>query len=148
MKANEESMLMIITKDYQILRHNHIYYINNLQKALCPNCNSPLKVHDSRKRHLIIDSGDTLIFRLRRLKCPHCHTLHLELPDIMQPHKHYSLEVITHTLDQTSNNCPADDSTIYRWRYGGSESSRRTSKQVCPILPTDYTAYKAHTPAP
>lgn len=107
---------MIIATDYQILCHRKIYYVNNHQKTLCPNCNAPLKVRDSRKRNLIIDNGNILVFSLRRLKCSQCHSVHLELPDIMQPHKHYSADVIAHALDHTRNDCPADDSTIYRWK--------------------------------
>lgn len=115
---------MIIATDYKILCHNKIYYVYNHQEPLCPTCNIPLNVRDSRKRNMITDSGESLPFRLRRLRCPKCHSVHIELPDIMEPHKHYSLDVITQTVNGTRNDCPADDSTIYRWKSSNNRNTR------------------------
>jgi len=42
--------------------------------------------------------------------------MHLEIPDFIAPHKHYSAEVIQQALSQNQSFCPADDSTIRRWR--------------------------------
>jgi len=40
----------------------------------------------------------------------------VELPDFIQPHKHYSSTTVEAELDGTGNDCPADDSTIRLWR--------------------------------
>lgn len=37
------------------------------------------------------------------------------MPDFLIPRKHYVAEVIEAQLDSTSDDCPADDSTIQRW---------------------------------
>lgn len=53
---------------------------------------------------------------LRRLRCSHCGRLHLEIPDVMQPQKHYAAEVIRKVEAGELGSCPADDSTIRRWK--------------------------------
>lgn len=40
----------------------------------------------------------------------------MELPDCMQPYKHYSVSIIEAELDESGTHCPADESTIHLWR--------------------------------
>ena len=54
-------------------------------------------------------------FRIRRLVCTSCRRIHSELPDIIQPFKHYAAKVIQNALDENTDMCPAEDSTIRRW---------------------------------
>ena len=61
---------------------------------------------------LTISAVDTFV--LRRYKCTVCGRVHLELPDIMVPHKHYSRSAIIDTING-ERNCSAEQSTIYRW---------------------------------
>lgn len=72
-------------------------------------------MRDSKKRHIILAGGEVRTFQLRRLKCRNCGTLHLELPDIFLPYKHYSREVINKAVGGVLPDCPAENSTIYRW---------------------------------
>lgn len=65
---------------------------------------------------MINQDGSADWYRLRRLKCKDCGKLHTELPDFMIPFKHYGADVIEAELDETRNDCPADDSTISRWK--------------------------------
>jgi hypothetical protein len=55
---------------------------------------------------------------LRRLRCEDCKELHTELPDIIQPYKHYDSAAIQSVLDgsEDSDTCVADNSTIHRWK--------------------------------
>lgn len=53
--------------------------------------------------------------RIRRLVCSSCGRIHSELPDIVQPFKHYAAEVIQQALEGKQDLCPAEDSTIHRW---------------------------------
>lgn len=75
-----------------------------------------LTVRDSKNRHALKDDGTKHIYRLRRLKCSACNTLHTELPDFMLPFKHYETSVIEETLEDSNDHCPADNSTMNRWR--------------------------------
>jgi len=67
-------------------------------------------------------TGDQQVFLLRRLKCRSCHKLHIELPDIIQPFKHYLVAVIEKCLDGADADCPADDSTIRLWHSQWSQN--------------------------
>ena len=93
-----------------------IYRIVNYDVAVCPHCYSPLKVRDSRKRQVKDSSGTEYIFQLRRLYCPICKQIHLEIPDSIEPQKHYFKSTIENTLSNKINYCTADNSTIRRWQ--------------------------------
>lgn len=106
---------MVILRNYRIHTKGEIYYVISEETAVCPKCNGPLIVRDSKRRQLITTTGEVRPFLLRRLKCKHCNSLHLELPDFFVPHKHYSRDVITMALNGAMASCPAENSTIYRW---------------------------------
>jgi len=95
---------------------NRIFFIRSKEESRCPICNGSVTVRDSRDRKVIDDSGEQKLYRLRRLKCRSCNKLHIELPDFMVPYKHYEAAVIEAALDETTDSCPADDSTIQRWK--------------------------------
>jgi hypothetical protein len=102
------------TEEYDEARG--VYKIRNMEAPLCPDCGQLLSGYDTRARHVVESSGRIRWFRLRRLKCPSCGTLHLELPDFMEPKKHYEAQLIEEVRAGRSDSCPADDSTIRRWR--------------------------------
>lgn len=93
-----------------------IYRIVNNDIIVCPSCNKSLKVRDSRKRKVKDSSGKEYIFQLRRLYCPVCNQMHLEIPDFIKPQKHYFKLTIENTLSNRITYCAADDSTIRRWQ--------------------------------
>ena len=74
------------------------YKIRNVEAPLCPDCGRLLSGYDTRKRHVIDSSGAVYWFLLRRLNCPCCQKLHLELPAFMQPKKHYEAQLIRDEL--------------------------------------------------
>lgn len=73
-------------------------------------------MRDTKIRYLWNGDGGKDTYRPRRLVCSDCGKLHTELPDCMQPHKHYATDVIEAVLDGRSEDCPADNSTIVRWK--------------------------------
>lgn len=73
-------------------------------------------VKDSRNRHCLNGKGERLELRIRRLKCRSCGKIHTELPDFLQPFKHYVSQVIEDVLDKVTTSCPAEGSTIRRWK--------------------------------
>ncbi len=93
-----------------------VYRIRNMEAPVCPQCGLLLSGYDTKKRHVIDSSGAVRWFLLRRLSCPGCGKLHIELPDFMQPKKHYEAQLIKDVLAGHSDSCPADDSTIRRWK--------------------------------
>lgn len=107
---------MIIISSYTILKNQGFYFAVPYDKSPCPFCQGCLKVRGSRRRQVIMEDGNTYVFKLRRLQCQACSKIHLEIPDLMLPYKHYSRKVVLQASMKLSNDCPADDATIYRWR--------------------------------
>ena len=110
-----QNMLMITQFKVKYNSKTKIYTVKVEQISYCPLCGGDLSVRDSRKRGVIDSGGEKKTFKLRRLKCGSCDKLHIELPDIIQPFKHYAADVIESALDGTDY-CPAETSTIKRWR--------------------------------
>ena len=109
---------MIIATLYSVERapDGQSYMIKNKEAPLCPDCGQLLSGYDRRRRHVIDGAGMVFWFQLRRLKCKSCNKLHIELPDFMAPNKHYDARLIEDVISDRSNFCPADDSTIRRWK--------------------------------
>lgn len=111
---------MVILRDYIILRTVKGYRVVTATEESCPCCNGKMKVRDTRKRKVIMSDGKEQIFCLRRLKCIECGSVHLEVPDLIIPYKHYAKQVIIcAVLSESLLDCPAEDSTIYRWKQEG-----------------------------
>ncbi len=77
---------------------------------------------DRRKRIMKWYNGEKRTCMLRRLLCKRCHRLHIELPDVLSPHKHYATEVIENVVDgvstpdnETTESYPCER-TMQRWK--------------------------------
>ena len=68
--------------------------------------------------------GETRRFLLRRFRCRTCKATHTEIPDIIQPYKHYDSAAIQSILDgsEIPVGCAADESTIRRWKKSFAEA--------------------------
>lgn len=80
-----------------------------------------MNYRDSRKRIRRKEGGGVEHLLVRRLRCPKCRKLHVELPDCLVPHKHYDAEVISGVIDGIvtpddldSEDCPCA-MTMRRW---------------------------------
>lgn len=100
-----------------------IFFVKSKEESICPFCGGSLKVKDSRNRYCIDDKGCRHTIRIRRLRCKNCKKLHSELPDFIQPFKHYKSSVIETVLDSKADICPAENSTMNRWTSWFSSSS-------------------------
>lgn len=108
---------MLIVREYSIEEGpDGLRIVQGTRRGSCPCCGGLLSGYDRRRRSLIEDDGSISIYLLRRLRCSRCGRLHLEIPDIMQPQKHYAAEVIRQVEAGELGSCPADDSTIRRWK--------------------------------
>lgn len=106
---------MIILHHYRISCKDNIYRVISKEPRICPDCGGPMIVRDSKRRQVIVSNGEIQTYLLRRLKCKKCSHLHLELPDLLVPHKHYSRATIEQALGGSVSLCSAEASTIYRW---------------------------------
>lgn len=113
--SETEYRLMIILTKYRIYVKNSLYYILSQETPVCPKCMGKLKVRDSKRRKVILSADEEQTFLLRRLKCTSCGALHVELPDLLLPYKHYSRAIIESAATGPMTACPAENSTIYRW---------------------------------
>lgn len=108
---------MIITKNYDVLElEDGRFKIKTKDAPYCPFCHTLASGYDTRLRHCIGNDGVSRWFVLRRLRCPSCKHIHLEIPDLMEPKKHYDAQTIQKVLSGTEDGCPAEDSTIRRWK--------------------------------
>ena len=107
---------MIIASDYDIRPDpDGLLRIYNRRAPLCPDCGVLCSGYDSRIRKLIRSDGSEEIYKLRRLRCPICRKLHIEIPDIIEPRKHYERAAIEEAR-AGSGSAAAEDSTLRRWR--------------------------------
>lgn len=109
---------MIISKKYtKRYTYKHEFIIDSRDKKVCPLCCGSLFVRDSRRRKVKEVDGKVAVYRLRRFKCKQCGKLHTEIPDCIVPYKRYSAKVIeTELTDANKQSCPAEKSTIRRWK--------------------------------
>ena len=109
---------MIVCKNYSLSWDSkaNAYAVRSKDDPVCPMCFLLMSGYDRRKRKMIDSSGSEITLIIRRLKCPGCGRIHAELPDCLIPQKHYSADTIADALDSTPSTCPADDSTIRRWK--------------------------------
>ena len=109
---------MIIAQRYTVeqVEGTDILRIRNLDAPLCPLCGALCSGYDTRSRHSIDRAGFVRWFALRRLRCSDCKKLHIELPDFMTEKKHYEKSVITAVKENLSDDCPADNVTMWRWK--------------------------------
>lgn len=93
-----------------------IFLIESKETHFCPICGDSLAGYDRRLRIGKQHDASVNSYSVRRLKCQGCKRLHTELPSFLTPLKHYVTDVIESTLDATRDDCPADNSTMSRWR--------------------------------
>ena len=92
------------------------------EDPVCPHCGKPLATRDHRSRIWKWYRGVKRQIIVRRMFCSTCDKLHIELPDVLVPHKHYGSEVIENVVDDVST--PDDlttedypcEKTMERWK--------------------------------
>lgn len=94
----------------------HIYKIVSKNALFCPGCGGRLSGYDTRRRHVVDAAGNTYWLLLQRYRCTSCGKLHLATPSFIIPQKHYEASVIEDAKEGRTDSCPADNSTIRRWR--------------------------------
>ena len=103
--------------------------------ARCPLCNCGVYYRDRKSRDLKNLIGEKRHFSLRRLRCEGCGKHHTEIPDIIQPYKHYDSETIQCVLDgsKEAEECAADNSTIRRWKVSFSKAEPDITQRLTSV---------------
>ena len=93
-----------------------ILYVESHEMSVCPICNGSLGVIGSRKRSVILSSGEKRKLMIRRLKCIQCDKIHHELPDCVVPYKRYVTKAIEEILTKNSAslNYACEEGTVRR----------------------------------
>lgn len=114
---------MFVINNYDLVydHDREMHIVKSKQAPLCPDCGALMSGYCSQRRKVIGSDGNSLILLVRRLKCPMCNHMHSELPDIIVPNKHYSSDTIRRVRSGDASICPADDSTMRRWRKDSSK---------------------------
>jgi transposase len=101
----------------------------------CPQCGGETKYRDSRTRKLKGLNGEIRQLYLRRLSCQKCKKLHTELPDIIQPYKHYDSYTIQSVIENNKDAafCVADNSTMRRWKKTFLEAKQDITQRLISI---------------
>ena len=107
---------MISTNKYAIIREITASRVRSHEAVFCPICAFLCSGYDTRIRYVIGDDGVVEVYLLQRVKCKSCKAYHVVLPDFIQPYKHYSKTVIRNVLAGGGVDCPAENSTIWRWK--------------------------------
>ena len=117
-----QTLNMVIIKHYSLEYNEKLnsFYVKSREKSYCPYCEESFKVIGSRKRIIFRQDGSKERLIIRRLQCCECYRISHELPDIIIPYKRYESDVIADALDGTVSSqndcCPAEHSTIQRWK--------------------------------
>ena len=72
---------------------------------------------------MLLKDGQCIVLSIRRLRCKDCGKIHAELPDLVQPFKHYASRVIQKVLDGHSEGCSAEDSTCLLYTSDAADES-------------------------
>jgi hypothetical protein len=109
---------MVVAEEYRLKydAERAGYIVLCWQRHACPACGAPLSGYDLRRRQAVDLEGATRSYYLRRLRCAGCGKLHTEIPAFMLPYKHYTRAAIAEGMRGGPTCCPADNSTIRRWR--------------------------------
>ena len=131
---------MIIVSSFNI-DYNHLsgfFAITSVDEpCCCPLCSGDLVYRDSKPRISKNLLGEIRHFLLRRLRCQNqdCKKLHTELPNIIQPYRHYDSDAIQSVLDDSEDGlaCVADNSTIRRWKTEFAETEPDINQRLASV---------------
>lgn len=93
----------------------------------CQKCNTELKRHDVVKRYVRGKNKTIKCLLIERYQCPHCHTIHREIPSTVYLYKQYEAEIIDGVREGLIDSSTLgfedypSEMTMKRWRKEQSE---------------------------
>jgi len=111
-------MISVSSFELEYNKVKKYFSIKSMEILICSLCGGGVEYRDSVFRYVKNMLSETRRFLLRRLRCQICGKLHRELPDIIQPFKHYESDVIQSVIDDSEDakKCGADNRTMRRWK--------------------------------
>lgn len=73
-------------------------------------------VKNSKRRYIKTETGQKIPFNFKRYYCSKCNKLHTEIPNFIQPYKHYEASTINRVKSGDISTFGGDDSTIRYWQ--------------------------------
>ena len=128
--------MFIVTSFTLILnKESGVFSVVSDETVNCPLCDGSLFYRNNRLRCRKSLIGEISRLLLRRFLCERCKKLHTEIPDIIQPYKHYDSEAIQCVLDDSeeSSTCVADNSTMRRWKKNFEEAEADINQRITSV---------------
>lgn len=98
------------------VRAGILHYSEFGYPCTCPDCETVLKVKDSKRRYIKNGDGQKIPFNLKRYHCSQCQKLHTEIPDLVEPYRQYEQRTVEEVQKGNAATFAGDDSTIRYWR--------------------------------
>lgn len=128
--AGEQTVITLSRYAVSYDSRRGLYLIRSLEELpACPSCGRKLRAFGYRVRHVIADDGRPREYEIQRLRCDACRSVQLWLPDFIRARKYYDDRTIRAAV-AGSDDCPAEDSTIRRWKKAAADP-----EQLQPGLP-------------
>lgn len=119
-----------------------IFLVISEEDTICPECGSPLRKRDKKRRVHKEAGGVKNWFIINRLKCINkkCGRLHNELPDCIVPYKHYGADIVEDVIDEVVG--PDDpgmedhpcEETMKHWKWWMSRNEANIDGQMRSML--------------
>jgi hypothetical protein len=136
---------VFIVSQYHEKSNGETIVITGMETACCPDCGASLLYRDRKLRGVKDKAGQKKQCWLRRLRCEPCRRMHTEIPDFIQPRKHYDSEAIQGVIVSEScvakEDCVADESTMRRWRNDWNESKEDIGQRLSSAYSKETDAY-------
>lgn len=124
---------MVVVTRYAI-RHDRdrdVYVVRSSDiSPPCPSCGASMRSFGHRLRRSIDGAGVSRWYELQRLRCDRCRSVHLELPDFIIAGKYYDRSTIQNAVENRTNDCPAEDTTIWRWKKEAASRCNLSCRKV------------------
>jgi hypothetical protein len=135
-------MIIVSSFKQEYNRKKGYYSIVAAEFGNCPLCGGDLVYRNSRLRKRKNLFGELFLYLLRRLRCTTCKTLHTEIPNTIQPYKHYDSATIQCVLDGggDASMCVADDATMRRWKSSFQEAEQDIGQRVAAVYAAEADA--------
>jgi len=106
---------MIIVSQYTLEEDKDGYYhVRCCEIRVCPVCGQIVFVIGTRKRLVILDTGEKQTLIIRRLRCKGCRVIHHELPDIIVPFKRHCADTVEKVICGDDGDVCCEGRTIRR----------------------------------
>jgi len=116
-------------------------------EIVCPICGGYMRLHGSYPRHVKDNGAKRHEGWISQGYCGACNKYQALIPSFIKPYKQYEAEVIEAALraaesgEMKSSDCPANESTITRWK---AEFAERGARAVGVLMSIMYKIYTEH----